>query len=267
MTATARSISRHGWIPDLPDHRDRIYNLEENILAAHQLPGKVDLSPQMPPIVDQGQLGSCVGNGVARCLEYEAARQGEPMVTPSRLFIYYGARAIEGTVGQDAGAQIRDGIKVVASDGTPPETDWPYDISQFAVKPSAEAYVAATGHEAIQYRSIVVNGPGAPMRTALAAGLPIVFGFSVPASFEDGSWNPATSPLPLPGPADQIIGGHCVVITGYDFTCTKFAVPAFQCDNSWGADWGTAGRFWMAWDWFDPWRGLASDLWVIERVK
>lgn len=266
MTAATRRISRYGWVPDLPDHRDRIYNLEAPILAAHQLPHSVDLSPKMPPIYDQGQLGSCTGNGIARCLEYEAGRQAEPQVTPSRLFIYYAERVIEGTVDQDAGAQIRDGIKVVASEGAPPESVWPYDVSQFAVKPSADAYAAAATHEAIQYRLIVANGPGAPMRTAIAAGLPIVFGFSVPASFE-GTWDPASTPLPLPGPNDQIIGGHCVVITGYDFSCTRFAVPAFQCDNSWGSGWGSGGRFWMAWDWFDPWRGLASDLWVIERVK
>ena len=51
---------------------------------------------------------------------------------PSRLFIYYNERVIEGTVGSDAGAQIRDGIKVVAKQGVPPETDWPYDIAKFA---------------------------------------------------------------------------------------------------------------------------------------
>jgi hypothetical protein len=34
---------------------------------------------------------------------------------PSRLFIYYNERAIEGTVNSDCGSQIRDGIKTVVN--------------------------------------------------------------------------------------------------------------------------------------------------------
>jgi C1A family cysteine protease len=105
------------------------------------------------------------------------------------------------------------------------------------------------------------------MRSAIASGLPIVFGFSVPASFEDGSWDPRAEPLPLPGAGAQFIGGHCVTISGYDFTRSRFNVPAFQCENSWGPGWGMSGRFWMDYRWFTPSRGLTDDLWVISRVE
>jgi C1A family cysteine protease len=54
--------------------------------------------------------------------------------TPSRLFIYYNERVMEHTVSQDAGAQIRDGIKSVNHIGACPETDWPYVIANFAKK-------------------------------------------------------------------------------------------------------------------------------------
>ncbi len=42
---------------------------------------------------------------------------GNKAFTPSRLFIYYNERVIEGTVSTDAGAQVRDGIKSVATLG------------------------------------------------------------------------------------------------------------------------------------------------------
>ena len=32
MSVTKRKIEGYGWVPDLPDPRDRIYNLEETIL-------------------------------------------------------------------------------------------------------------------------------------------------------------------------------------------------------------------------------------------
>lgn len=256
---------KYGWKRDLPDHRDRIFNNASVVLAAHQVPTQVDLSAKMPPIYDQGQLGSCTANGWARIMEMREMAQGKPASTPSRLFIYYNERLIEGDIGQDNGAQVRTGAQVVASIGAPPETDWAYDIDKFAERPPAQAFTDAKKEEALTYQRIVIGGPGAPMRTAVANGLPIVFGFSVPDFFEQG-WD-TTTPLPLPGGQTQIIGGHCVVITGYDWTCTHFPVPAFQCDNSWGPAWGIGGRFWMDYRWFDPNPGLAQDLWVVQSVN
>lgn len=264
---THRKVARYGWKPDLPDPRDRIFNLEEEVKMAHQLPTKVDLAPHMPPIWDQGQLGSCTGHGVARVVEHRAMQEGEDYGTPSRLFIYYEERAIEGTVHSDSGAQIRDGIKVIAGDGAPAETDWPYDISQFAVKPLQQVYDDAVKHKAVIYKRIIPGGRGAPIRTALAAGNPIVFGFSVPQYFEDGSWDPTSQPLPLPGPNDYFIGGHCVVLSGFDFERKRFSVNACQADNSWNRSWGMDGRFWFDAGWFDPNNGLTSDFWVVLSLS
>jgi len=50
-------------------------------------------------------------------------------MTPSRLFIYYNEREMEGTVSTDAGANIRDGIKSLKTIGAAPERDWPLNIS------------------------------------------------------------------------------------------------------------------------------------------
>jgi C1A family cysteine protease len=266
---TPRKIKGYGWHPDLPDPRDRIYNLEEEVKLASALPSKVDLSAKMPPIYNQLQLGSCTGNGIARMLEYEAIAQGEAAVTPSRLFIYYNERVIEGTVSQDSGAQIRDGIKVVVKQGAPPEGEWPYsdaDPGPFQKPPPATVYTDATKHEALLYKRVLLSGPGAPLQSALAAGHPIVFGFTVPSYFEDGTWDAARQSLPVPSPNDKFIGGHCVVLSGYDFTRTRFPNPAYQVENSWGPGWGMNGRFWMDAGWFDPHARLANDFWVITRV-
>ncbi|MEA2148060.1 MAG: hypothetical protein QOG59_3647 [Solirubrobacteraceae bacterium] len=267
---TPRKIKGYGWRPDLPDPRDRIFNLEESISLGSALPNKADLGAHMPAIYDQGQLGSCTANGIAACLEYDAIRQGEPAVVPSRLFIYYNERAIEGTVSTDSGAQIRDGIKVAATEGAPPESEWPYsdaDPGPFQKKPPANVYADAVKHEALVYKRIILGGPGAPIRSAVAAGYPVVFGFSVPASFEDGTWDPAHDSLPVPGPNAQFIGGHCTVITGYDFTRTRFPHHSFKVRNSWGSSWGMNGHYWMDAGWFNPGTGLVDDLWVIRKVK
>src|SRR5674536_26691 len=67
---------------------------------------------------------------------YDEAKQGEADTTLlSRLFIYYNERVMEGTVGTDSGAMIRDGIKTVNAVGACPESEWPYDIARFTEKP------------------------------------------------------------------------------------------------------------------------------------
>ena len=93
-----------------------------------------------PAVYNQLSLGSCTANAIGAAIEFDRLKQGLPDFVPSRLFIYYNERVIEGTVRSDSGAMLRDGIKSVASQGVCPEPEWPYDISKFAEKPPAKAY-------------------------------------------------------------------------------------------------------------------------------
>src|SRR6266478_2259772 len=124
--AHGKYLGRYGWMPDVPDQRDLVFAAARTTTP----PPAVDLRPGFPPVYDQGQLGSCTANAIAAAIQYEQIRQKEPKpFAPSRLFIYYNERIMEHTVGQDAGAQIRDGMKSVNHIGACPETDWPYVIA------------------------------------------------------------------------------------------------------------------------------------------
>src|SRR5215469_10984354 len=90
-----RRVGGYGWHPDLPDHRDFMYAVPA-VVAAAALPAKVDLRPQCPPVYDQGQLGSCTANAIAGAIEFDQKKQSLPDFIPSRLFIYYNERAMEG---------------------------------------------------------------------------------------------------------------------------------------------------------------------------
>src|ERR1700690_993705 len=105
-----RRIGGYGWKPDLPDHRDYTYSVPHPTAAI--LPPKADLRPTCPPVYDQGQLGSCTANAIAGAIEFAQKKEKLPEFTPSRLFIYYNERVMEGTAPSvDSGAQIRDGVK------------------------------------------------------------------------------------------------------------------------------------------------------------
>ena len=253
----ARTNSRYGWIPDLPDQRD--FHFAATFTVQASLPPSVDLRPGCPPVYDQGQLGSCTGNGVAGVLQFDALKeQLADTSTPSRLFIYYNERVIEGSVASDSGAQIRDGIKTVATTGACDETLWPYDITTFSHKPPAKCYAAAKGERAINYSRVAQTLTG--MKGCLAAGFPIVFGFTVYDSFERPQVA-STCVVPMPAAGESVLGGHCVVVVGYDDASQRFTIR-----NSWGAGWGMAGYATMPYAYLLN-TSLASDFWCVKSTS
>ena len=248
---------RYGWIRDLPDQRDRKFQLAQDNREANSLPASADLRAQCPPVYDQAELGSCTANAIAAALEFDAARQKLTASTPSRLFIYYNERSIEGTVSSDSGAQIRDGIKSVAQWGDCPETEWPYDVSQFAVQPPQSCYNDASKHLALVYES--VGQDLSDLRGCLAAGFPFVFGFTVYASFES-DYVARTGHVPMPQWFERAIGGHAVLAVGYEDASATFIVR-----NSWGPAWGDGGYFYFPYSYMTS--ALSSDFWTIRTVE
>jgi C1A family cysteine protease len=253
-----------GWLPDLPDRRDVIFRPATEALRLVQLakPARVDLRELCPPIYDQGQLGSCTANALAGAFDFDRRRQGQPFMTPSRLFIYWNERYMEGTVESDAGARLRDGIKSLYVLGVPPETDWSYTIDKFRDKPSEKAYGDAEKSQALQYQRIVTphDNPTHDMLACLNEGYPFVTGISVYESFE-GDEADRTGEVPLPAPDERLLGGHAVLIVGYDLGRKRFIGR-----NSWGTKWGDKGYFTLPFEYLTN-RGLASDMWVIRTVE
>ena len=251
MATKKRHLS--GWAPDRPDFRDLRFTPRKI-----KLPTSIDLrtTPNEPPVYDQGQLGSCTGNGVGDCFEFELRKQGLSDFVPSRLFIYYNERVIEGTVKQDAGAQIRDGIKAVAHSGAPDEQMWPYVIKKFSTKPPAKVYKAAALRKVSQYKR-VDNSDSANLKMAIASGFPVVFGATLYESFESRAVE-QTGRVPMPKKDEKTIGGHCMVIVGYQST-------DFIVRNSWGTTWGDKGYCRIPQAYLCN-TDLADDFWIITEI-
>ena len=249
-------IKRYGWRPDRPDQRDQLYAAPPASIGT--LPPKVDLRPNCPPVYDQGELGSCTANAIGAAIQFEQMKQGVKAFVPSRLFIYYNERAIEGTIESDAGAEIRDGMKTVNHDGAPPETVWPYVIAKFRNKPTQRAYREGLKHQVLLYRRVVRDLT--QMKACLATGYPFVFGFSVYANFESAEVA-RTGDLSMPGASEQLLGGHAVLAVGYDDAIGRFIVR-----NSWGDGWGKAGYFTMPYAYLTQ-RNLSADFWTIRMVE
>ena len=253
----ARSAKWYGWVPDLPDHRDRVFRAP--LARIGPLPARADLRDQCPPVWDQGAIGSCTANAIAAALEFDQRKQQlADVFDPSRLFIYYNERVMEGTVNEDAGAMIRDGIKSVSTLGAPHEQLWPYEPAKFQVKPGARAYADGRKHAAVLYQRVAQEIR--QLRGCLASGYPFVFGFSVYESFESDAVA-ASGRVPLPTAKETMVGGHAVLAVGYDHPARRFIVR-----NSWGRSWGVGGYFTMPYEYLLD-SNLSDDFWAIKLVQ
>lgn len=244
---------KYGWVPDVPDRRD-LYLATPRI----KLPTKVDLRQLFPePPYDQGELGSCTANAAAGVVQFDLNKQGLPVIMPSRLFVYFVERTLEGSVGEDAGATIRDSVKAI-NKGYPEESLWPYDIGRFADKPPKSVYAAAKSHRCVKYQR--VQRTAFSMKACLARGFPFLLGFSVYESFESAAVA-RTGKVPMPKSSETMLGGHAVVCCGYDDKAGMWT-----CRNSWGGDWGDGGYFTLPYAYLLD-ENLADDFWAVSLVN
>ena len=257
MTHTNNSKPKYGWKPDTSDQRDRIFRLGVQPDLS-SLPTQVDLRQWCSPVENQKTLGSCTANAAVGALEYLEIKSGQTSSYEdlSRLFVYYNTRKFEGTLGEDAGATIRDTIKILVASGSCSEASWPYVIEKYNDQPLTECYENAKQHVVTQYERIDAFEN---MVHCLADGYPFVFGFSVFSEFE-GQTVARTGVLNLPSPSETFQGGHAVLAVGYDMDAKTFLVK-----NSWGKEWGQNGYFTIPFSYItNP--NLAQDMWCIKKV-
>ena len=258
-TQHQKQIRKYGWKRDLPTHNDNLLSEAPQEKLA-KFPPHLVLT-NLPPVYDQGQLGSCTANSLAGVFEFEQMKQGLPDFIPSRLFIYYNERSIEGTVSIDAGASLSDGIKTLTELGVCPEPIWPYIIDQFNIKPTPYAYTEASKHQILESKRVLptINS----FKSMINAGFPIIFGFTV-YNYMESEQMAKDGILHMPARNEQPLGGHAVVSVGYNDNMHANGHTGYiKVRNSWGNNWALEGYFWMPYDYIRA--GLVSDCWVISK--
>lgn len=276
MAKTSEAGRVYGWRPPLKDHRD----LKLNIAMEDEsnLPQVIDMRPEFPLAYDQGNLGTCGPNSGAALIHRQAIVTDYPWkYVPSRLFMYYNTRMLEGTIDSDSGVSLRDLIKAINIYGVCPEQeldgtfpDWlcPYsdDSETFKKKPDPLCYKDAVLHKALKYQSINLNRVS--ILNTLAAKRPFAFGFMVKTSFESKEIA-ETGVMSVPKLYERLEGGHAVVAVGYmlDTPMGHQRIKDWVIvRNSWGTTWGDRGYFYMPLDkvMCDPY--TTDEAWTIDLI-
>ncbi|GFP74108.1 C1 family peptidase [Clostridium fungisolvens] len=260
-----KPIRKYNLKEDKVDKRD--YYFKNHILSKSvQLPKSIDLREKMPPIYDQGALGSCTANAGCANKSYFINNR----LQFSRLFLYYKERLIEGTIYQDSGASIRDICIALTKYGVCEEDFFPYDTTKFTQMPSLLADKNALRYTINSYHRITSVEE---VKQALANLLPVLLGINVYESFEKVGKNGI---VPMPGNFESVLGGHAVLLVGYvDGATTINNTPQKLCDfirkktssqgyfilrNSWGTDFGDKGYMYLPYEVFEK---IKNDIWVI----
>lgn len=284
-----------GWLPDYPDFRD--YTAEQESVPARlkslgqtksvramlatagvvrrtkqKTPASVDLRPWCSPIENQGSLGSCTANAGAGVVEYFERRAFGRHIDASRLFLYKVTRSLMKVHG-DTGAYLRTTMGGLVLFGVPPEEYWPYQVTRFDEEPPAFCYAFAQNYQAITYHRLDPPGTAADallssIKSYLAAGLPLMFGFTVYGSYTQAA---TTGKLPYPTPGERVEGGHAIVAVGYDDAVRikntnpggKETKGALLIRNSWGTAWGMEGYGYLPYEYVLG--GLAEDWWSLLK--
>lgn len=269
-----------GYVPDLPDYRDWKYSdalragtLQNEILNTQRPQRALIKNLERIPVVDQGELGSCVGCSVASLHAYE-----RKVVMRSILQIYYEARRLRGWEQWDTGAYIRDAIKVIANLGAGRHSWWPYDVTKFTEDPPIKVDRDALLRRIFSYWALEGREQ---YRNCLASGHPFVVGSTLYSNFGNSqAWNHGI--IGMPSGRDYEWGGHAYLIIGYDeeFRSSEWAqnrmmagmprdlIPndVYICRNSWSTEWGYRGDFAVAADFIDM-LVFSDDAWTIRKIR
>lgn len=220
------------------------------------LPPSFDLRAHAPPVLNQGQLGSCVLNALSGAWRYMSKKS----FVPSRLFGYLTARANEGCQSYDAGCTIMSAMKQGMVKGCCSEADWPYIEDKLTTKPPNKLYTAALKHK-ITKRCCLAGDKAEDIKRALLLKFPVIVGVRIFSSFlNPGCIYDGLIPV-VDTHTDIMLGGHAMVIFAYDDHDADGGV--FHVLNSWGTKYGRAGWFRMP---YACLQRMLAESWVVQEV-
>ncbi len=219
---------------------------------------KVDYTPQMSPVRDQGDEGTCVAfASVVGVKEYEDKKEYRKLIELSPRYVYSLCKQYDGFP-EEEGTYPRIAMKMLLHYGVCPESLWPYRPHQTNDhKPGADLKAKTYRIKAYarlkslleMKRSLMVNGP-------FLAGVRVYDSWFNPGVAKSGL-------IPMPKKGEDLAGGHAICIVGYDDR-----KKLFKFKNSWSKKWADWGYGYLKYEYLsrycqDAWS--ATDL--IENPK
>lgn len=245
----------YGWRKDPENHGMPAFHVLAQKFSVSAIPNSVDYRAQVlagPGIMDQGQVGSCVGHATDGSIETRLMIAGTPIAHRSPVWVYDAARCIERARNypntpldnlpalEDVGSYPSDAWQGVTEWGMAPYAERPTSNSTANDEPKLGLVESAS--DLILTGAYRIDSTGSSrvraVQTALANGFPVAIAVLVDYAFEE--WD-GVNPLGAPDP-NRLLGGHYIYVTSYQVLSTGKVI--FGGPNSWSYLWGDEG-FWL----------------------
>jgi C1A family cysteine protease len=221
----------------------------------------VDLREFFGEVDDQQNINCSPASACASLIEYFELRSHGRIVSPSRLYLYKSARKLARAPG-DSGIDLRTVLKAMLRFGSPPDYLWPFDPSTYDQEPDPYLHSFSAESKSIVY--VRLDNPNTrgtatlkKVKAFLAAGFPVVFGFSLPSALS------RVADIPYRPAHDAVYGGQAVVAVGFDDARMRTTKGALLIRNSWGPGWGDNGYGWLPYGYVEL--QSAADFWTVLR--
>jgi len=242
-------------VPDRLDLRDRSYMPPVAVIPAYELAPRIDV-----PVLDQGQTNACTGFALASVVYHlQLAAKHEPAeCSVSPFMLYSMARRYDEFPGRpdvDTGSSARGAMKGWFKYGACEQRLWATEeMPKAAARAQDDWWLDAVrrplgAYYRVDPRSVTDMHVALNEIGILYASAACHSGWETGLGVQtQGWWN---IPPQKATPAD---GGHAFVIVGYNR-------DGFIIQNSWGTQWGTAGRAVLQ---YEDWIDNAMDCWVAQ---
>ena len=204
---------------------------------AASYPTSVDLTAWVPPVGNQGQVGSCTSWATGYYERYWLRNHALGDTTTYAPMYLYSQIA----QGVDRGSSFSSNFNIMINQGISPSGVYTQGSFDYTSQPTTAEQTAAASYKASSYAYIFSGASSAnqgAIQAAMAAGSPVMLAIPVYPEFDNAN---TANPLVVPPSAGESSRGlHAVFAPKYD-------ANGVWIENSWGTWWGASGWAELSW--------------------
>ncbi|SKB81705.1 Papain family cysteine protease [Salegentibacter holothuriorum] len=220
-------------------------NLLEDLSIPNTLPETFDLSKFLPPVGNQGDLGSCTSWATSYYMKsfQEKIESGLPY---SEATIFSPSYTYNQLTSNDCGGtSIQETLALIEEQGVAALELFPYTENECTTQPNETITEAAEEARIADYKALSGENMVAEMKTLLTQQQPIIIGAVLSPEFGK------TDSFGLTAYREHNVNYedvtcHAMLVVGFN---DEF--NAFKLVNSWGESWGDNGFVWIDYQAFE----------------
>jgi len=219
--------------------------LMHSFLKDITLPNKFTRRAEMPPVLNQGNEGSCAGHSATMMKEYQEQKDHKKFIRLSPRFVYELAKKKSG---HSEGTTLRAIVDTLKNEGICEEEYWEYvpgkpgeyksNAYKNALKYTISAYARILNLKELK-QAIYQDYPNGG---AVMIGVKVYKGMV-------GESSKKTGVVPNPGCLERMnsLGGHAITACGWNDNSTYFKNDGhILAEGSWGKDFGDNGYHYLS---------------------